>query len=101
MFGRVPKTPAPFLGTRPNISDSHSEISTRVPFCIATQLSDYAGHNTLVLNHSTFMAARAAGLAVSYTPGPSCRNIYRVLVLTRRATTWMSKSRLGTYSAHS
>ena len=24
-----------FLGTRPNISESHSEISTRVPFCIA------------------------------------------------------------------
>ena len=29
MFGRVP-------GTRPNISESHSEVSTRVPFCIAT-----------------------------------------------------------------
>ena len=29
MFGRVP-------GTRTNISESHSEISTRVPFCIAT-----------------------------------------------------------------
>ena len=29
MFGRVP-------GTRPNISESHSEISTRVPFCIDT-----------------------------------------------------------------
>ena len=28
MFGRVP-------GTRPNTSESHSEISTRVPFCIA------------------------------------------------------------------
>ena len=28
MFGRVP-------GTRPNISESHSEMSTRVPFCIA------------------------------------------------------------------
>ena len=28
MFGRVP-------GTRSNISESHSEISTRVPFCIA------------------------------------------------------------------
>ena len=32
MFGWVP-------GTRPNISESHSEISTRVPFCIATSLS--------------------------------------------------------------
>ena len=29
MFGRVP-------GTRPNISESHSEVSTRVPFCIET-----------------------------------------------------------------
>ena len=29
MFGRGP-------GTRPNISESHSEIITRVPFCIAT-----------------------------------------------------------------
>ena len=27
MFERVP-------GTRPNMSESHSEISTRVPFCI-------------------------------------------------------------------
>ena len=27
--------PGPFLGTRPNISESHSEISTRVPVCIA------------------------------------------------------------------
>ena len=26
---------APFLGTRPNISEYHSEISTRVRFCIA------------------------------------------------------------------
>jgi hypothetical protein len=32
-------------------------------------LSDYAGHNKLVLNHSVYMAARAAGLAVVYTPG--------------------------------
>ena len=30
MFGRVP-------GTRPNISESHSEISTRVPFCIQSR----------------------------------------------------------------
>ena len=34
MFGRVPKNGAAFLGTRPNIRESHSEISTRVPFCI-------------------------------------------------------------------
>ena len=33
MFGRVPKHAAAFLGTRPNISKYHSEISTRVPFC--------------------------------------------------------------------
>ena len=38
MFGRVPKNHQAFLGTRPNISESHSEISTRVPFCIATAL---------------------------------------------------------------
>ena len=35
MFGPVPQNAAPFLGTRPNISESHSEISTQVPFCIA------------------------------------------------------------------
>ena len=29
-----PKPGAAFLGTRPNISESHSEISTRVPLCI-------------------------------------------------------------------
>ena len=34
MFGRVPKNAAPFLGIRPNISEYHSEISTRAPFCI-------------------------------------------------------------------
>ena len=32
MFGRVP-------GTRPNISESHSETSTRVPFCIEGRLA--------------------------------------------------------------
>ena len=37
MFVRVPKNAAPFLATRPNISESHSEISTRVPVCIAPQ----------------------------------------------------------------
>ena len=31
-----------FLGTRPNISESHSEISTRVPFCIAPRTA--VGH---------------------------------------------------------
>ena len=36
MFGRVP-------GTRPNISESHSEISTRVPFCIATSCGSPRG----------------------------------------------------------
>ena len=29
------KNAAAFLGTRPKISESHSEISTRAPFCIA------------------------------------------------------------------
>ena len=38
MFGRLPKNAAPLLGTRPNISESHSEISTQVPFCIAAGL---------------------------------------------------------------
>ena len=28
---------AAFLGTRPNISESHSETSTRVPFCIGAR----------------------------------------------------------------
>ena len=37
MFERVPKHAAPFLGTRPNISESHSEISIRVPFCIVQE----------------------------------------------------------------
>ena len=32
---RVPFVLLPFLGTRPNISESHREISTRVPLCIA------------------------------------------------------------------
>ena len=30
----VPASGAAFLGTRPNISESHSELSTRVPYCI-------------------------------------------------------------------
>ena len=34
MFGRV-------LDTRPNMSESHSETSTRVPFCIAAQISRF------------------------------------------------------------
>ena len=36
MFGRV--NAALFLGPRPIISESHREISTRVPFCIAGRL---------------------------------------------------------------
>ena len=35
----IQKGTAAFLGTRPNISESHSEISTRVPFCIALALA--------------------------------------------------------------
>jgi len=45
MVRRVPKHAAPFLGTRPNISESHSEISTRVPFCIAR-----TGHQAVMTN---------------------------------------------------
>ena len=42
MFGRGPQNGAPLLGTRPNISESHSEISiTRVPFCIAGRNNIY------------------------------------------------------------
>ena len=37
MFGRVPGS------TRPNISESHSEISTRVPFCIVAGRRALAG----------------------------------------------------------
>ena len=35
VFGHGRFWAAAFLGTRPNISESHSEIRTRVPFCIA------------------------------------------------------------------
>ena len=42
MFGRVP-------GTRPSISESHSETSTRVPFCIAGH--DHATPRTRVAQH--------------------------------------------------
>ena len=42
MFGRVPKNGAACLGTRLTISESHSEMSTRVPFCIARRLSEQA-----------------------------------------------------------
>ena len=43
MFGRVPKIAAPFLGTRSNISKSHSEIRTRVPFCIVAGQGERSG----------------------------------------------------------
>ena len=51
MFGRVPKNVAAFLGTRPNMSESHSEISTRVPFCIAAGRAD-AGHFERLHEHA-------------------------------------------------
>ena len=37
MFGRVLKNSAAVLGTRPNISEFHSEIRNRVPFCFAVR----------------------------------------------------------------
>ena len=46
MFGRVLKKYYDLLSTHPNISESHSEISTRVPFCIAI-----AGHSLTVDGH--------------------------------------------------
>ena len=33
-FKRWSRGPSSHLSTRPNISESHSEISTRVPYCI-------------------------------------------------------------------
>ena len=44
--------PAAFLGTRPNISESHSEISTRVPFCIAPQAERDAEVASITLRSS-------------------------------------------------
>ena len=56
MFGRVP-------GTRPNISESHSEISTRVPFCIvAGELS-----SRMVLFQPQALEARRA--VIDYLSG--------------------------------
>ena len=52
MFGRVPKIAAPFLRTRPNISECHSEISTRVPFCI-TQTPRAARHQHPLIQKGT------------------------------------------------
>ena len=34
------------MGTRPNISESHSEISTRVPFCTAQAELDFTQGTT-------------------------------------------------------
>ena len=46
MFGRVP-------GTRPNISESHSETSTRVPFCIAHHRIVLAGAEYCTFGYGT------------------------------------------------
>ena len=44
MVGRVPKQRrGVFLGTRPSISESHSETSTRVPLCIARGIGGPGG----------------------------------------------------------
>ena len=54
MFGRVP-------GTRPNISESHREISTRVPHCPGQSRAN--GHGT---RHG---GSRSVSLRTSLTPG--------------------------------
>ena len=56
MFGRVPKNAAPFSGTRPNISESHSEISTRVPFYFVAGIVS----RTLVANKTTGLLGTAS-----------------------------------------
>ena len=45
---------APFLGTRPNISEYHSEISTRVPFCIGPSAALF--HHVLALLNAAAQA---------------------------------------------
>ena len=52
MFGRVP-------GTRPNISESHSEISTRVPFCITKSGTHAAARRVRARPRSKQMHCRA------------------------------------------
>ena len=59
MFGRVPKNAAPFLGTRPDISESHSEISTRVPFCIGARRSEAIG--MMAFSYTVTTVARLLG----------------------------------------
>ena len=56
MLGRVP-------GTRPNNSKSHSEMSTRVPFCIAVGCSGRAQtmESTMTMNISFGMPFSRAG----------------------------------------
>ena len=54
-----------FLGTRPIISESHSEISTRVPFCIGGRQKEIAA--------KTEAAAAGAMEAAAAEPGAERR----------------------------
>ena len=75
MFGRVPKSGAAFLGTRPNVSESHSEISTRVPFCIAAGLFRHVWlmkRNPVHLTTwGTFVAPRVSAATIASVAGPT------------------------------
>ena len=63
MFGRVPKSGAAFLGIRPNISESHGEI-TRVPFCIAGAVF-FEGTEKLSIEDCRFERNDGNGLMLS------------------------------------
>ena len=58
MFGRVP-------GTRPNISESHSEISTRVPFCTGTRPNISKSHSEISTRVALCIAVAGTPLATS------------------------------------
>ena len=62
------KRRAVFLGTRPNISESHSEISTRVPFCIAAHRPLGPPLADATYNGSAWHREFASGTKVVFTP---------------------------------
>ena len=74
---------APFLGNRPNISESHSEISTRVPFCIGWARGATCTHCSTICTAS----------AVLPVPGGPCTRLRRVVVAMRSACCWLSLRR--------
>ena len=85
MFGRVPKNAAAHLGTRPNSSESHSEISTRVPFCIASRRPQFGSsprYNRFLCGKKTFKPFFAAGydMVVMKVPADSMLGKYSELM---------------------